>query len=146
MAKNNDYWIKNDNWLPVAENHFKSITDNPEKFGLTAQRITELCEEFGATGGSDGPARDSVMREAAQHGWVRIRTFDNGETRVIVQGYHIDRQISSIRDVVDQLRSYDVITETATMVISDYATGDSRTFRVGATGIPEHIDGDLELS
>lgn len=149
MAINRNYWIKDNNWIPVVDNHYQSILENPEQFGLTARRIAELCEECGPSsqaGDTDGPARDTVIREATQSGWVRIRTFNNIETRVVVQGYQVDQRIPSIQSLVDQLRSNGVITDTAAVVISDNATGETRSFRVGPAGIPEDIEGDLELS
>jgi hypothetical protein len=149
MAHNHNYWIKSENWLPVTENHFQSIKENPEQFGLTSQHIDELCDECGPSshaGDTDGPGRDSVIREATRNGWVRIRTFNSVETRVVVQGYQVEQHMPSIQDLIDKLRTNGVITDTAAVVISDYATGESRTFRVGPTGVPEGIEGDLELS
>ncbi|GEM_PF-3713893 len=155
MKRDHNYWIKGDQVIPVAEDHFNDILQSPEQFGLTKEKITELIGAAGGPSGSNGsaevpgPARDMVIKKAIENGWIRIRSFagsGTADTRVVIQGHQMDAKSSAIQDLISQLRNRDVITDTAVVVISDTATGDSRSFRIGPDTIDETVEGDLELS
>jgi hypothetical protein len=63
--------------------------------------------------------------------------------RIVVQGTQIDAQITSIPDFVAAILARDPVDGSATVVINDLANGDSRTFQVGASGVTDDVEGDL---
>lgn len=146
MSTVHDFWIKEDNWVPVKTNHFQTITELPDQFGMTAGEIEEICSQFSETSVSDGPAHDAIIRRATENGWIRIRCFNETETRVVVQGSRIDTRIPSVSDLISEIRKRRIIGEAGTVVLSDYATGETRSFRIGDSGITEEVEGDLDLS
>jgi hypothetical protein len=63
--------------------------------------------------------------------------------RIVVQSTRINEQVSSIPEFVADLLQRDPVDGSATVVISDLADGDSRTFQVGASGVSDAVEGDL---
>jgi hypothetical protein len=145
MSALTDYWIKNDEWLPVQESHYQTIAASPERFGLTQAEIDAILSEHGDSSGTHGPGRDQVVHRATENGWIRVRRFRSAEKRIVVQGTNIEKHISSVQDFVAQLKQHGILAEgDSTVVLSDFATGETRSFHVGDAGVPRDVEGDLD--
>jgi len=53
--------------------HITDIWHNPEKFGFTPDQITALHAKHGERRGQEGKAREELMLDAMNRGWMRIR-------------------------------------------------------------------------
>lgn len=143
MGQSHGFWTKKDEWIAVEDDHLSTILDDPERFGLTRAHIEEIYASTGQEVGSEGPARDEIMKQATENGWLRVRRFNNVDTRLVVQGTNIDSQIGSVSEFVTSMIAKASVDGSATVVITDFAGGDTRSFHVGASGITSDIEGDL---
>ncbi len=137
------FWRKNDEWITVTEDFVSAILAEPERFGMTRAAIDESYTAHGEKIGNEGHARDQVIKQAIENGWVRIRRYDTMGVRLVVQGAGIDAQISSIPEFLAEVLARDPSEESVTVVINDLANGETRTFHVGESGVSETIEGDL---
>ncbi|MFP4152442.1 MAG: hypothetical protein ACLFR8_05295 [Alkalispirochaeta sp.] len=136
-------WIKHEESISVPKDHASPILDDPQRFGLTQDQIDEIYARHGETPGSEGAARDELIRTATEHGWIRIRRYNDMGTRVVVQGTRIDQSVPSIPAFISRVLEQIQAQGEITIVISDFAGGDARTFRVGPSGVTDEIEGDL---
>lgn len=139
MSQEHAFWVSGETWVDAQGDHLKPILNEPEKFGLSQKRLTEVYEQHGESLGAEGRARDQLIREAAEKGWVRVRRYREPANRIVIQGYNIDSKFSSIRAFLQQLFERQIVTTEDTVVISDYESGEARSFRVRLT---EKSDGD----
>jgi len=59
----------------AAPNHISVVNGNPEKFGLSRAELDAWFEKHGEPPGSEGRAREEVLRKLIRRGWVRIRFY-----------------------------------------------------------------------
>lgn len=137
------FWRKNEEWITVVEDFLSAILEEPERFGMTRATIDESYAAQGEKVGTEGLARDRVIKQAIENGWVRIRRYDTMGVRLVVQGAGIDAQIPSIPEFLADVLARDPSEESVTVVINDLANGETRTFQVGESGVSETIEGDL---
>lgn len=143
MSASKDFWVKDDLWVPVEKDHLSPILDNPQQFGLTRERIESVYGTHNQEIGAEGPARDTIVKEATENGWLRVRRFNNIGSHFVVQGTKLDEQIESIPRFVEELFSHVSPESDATIVLSDLASAQSRSFHVGSSGITSDIEGEL---
>lgn len=60
--------------------HITAVINHPEKFGFTDEKITELYDKHGETVGSEGKAREEIMRHLFKRGWIRTRLYRREDT------------------------------------------------------------------
>jgi len=63
--------------LKVDTFHIHDIIQNPAKFGTTREHIDALHAEYNEQVGQEGRAREALIIEALQKGWIRIRAYRN---------------------------------------------------------------------
>ena len=74
--KNSAYWIS-----PIGEiipnnvSHIDYIYNNPEKFGFTKDQLDEIHAKHGERRGQEGNARDEILIQVMQQGWIRLRKY-----------------------------------------------------------------------
>jgi len=72
------YWISpRGEVLPVATNHIDIVIKNPKKFGYTKERIQEIYDNYEERLGSEGTAREVIIIDLLQKGFIRIRRYRN---------------------------------------------------------------------
>lgn len=68
------YWISPTGTMSVCStSHIAEVIKKPEAFGLTREEIEALYKETGEPLGHEGIAREEIMTELLNKGWVRIR-------------------------------------------------------------------------
>lgn len=71
------YWISpSGKIVPVEDGavaHINMVWRKPEFFGYTKAEIEKLHQRHGERIGQEGKAREEIMRDLLQKGWVRIR-------------------------------------------------------------------------
>lgn len=53
------------------------VISSPEKFGLTREYIEEQYEAYGEKIGTEGKARENIIRKLMFAGFTRIRKYGN---------------------------------------------------------------------
>jgi hypothetical protein len=72
------YWISpRGEVLPVATNHIDIVIKHPEKFGLTTKKIEDVYDRYEERMGSEGDAREEIILELLNKGFIRIRRYKN---------------------------------------------------------------------
>lgn len=143
MGDRHGFWTKNDEWISVEEDHFRTILDDPARFGLTREEIEQTFAKHGEEIGSEGRARDEVIQSVTERGWVRVRRYNNLGTRLVIQTTDVATQLPSIPAFIEQLAEHTDVGDDATVVISDYADGESRSFHIGSATETGEVEGDL---
>lgn len=74
------YWISpSGNIIPVLENHMKYVSSHPEKFNLTTLKIKSLYRKYKEPLGLEGKAREQILINILQQGWIRVRLVNRPE-------------------------------------------------------------------
>ena len=60
-----------------AGKHITQVTDAPEKFGVTREYLEAKFKEYGEPWGSEGKAREEIIKEIMKKGFIRIRLYHN---------------------------------------------------------------------
>lgn len=77
-AINLGLWLAPDgNYIKVESNHVSDIINNPSKFGVTDDFVTQLYDKHNERFGVEGNAREELIKLVLQRGWVRIRNYRN---------------------------------------------------------------------
>jgi len=75
-SSKNGYWVFGKKVYDVTTGiHVKLIVEHPELFNLTAEKINEAYARHKEPLGSEGAARDELIRLAASLGWIRVRHY-----------------------------------------------------------------------
>ena len=76
MSSNNGYWIKNKLIVDVSNStHINYIMDYPEDFNLTKDYISSLYKKYNEKIGTEGKAREEIIRKVSELGWIRVRHY-----------------------------------------------------------------------
>lgn len=77
MAVSVAYWINKRGQvleLPV-EKHITAVVQQPEKFGLTKEYVQKKYADHGEPVGLEGHAREELIREIVESGFIRVRLY-----------------------------------------------------------------------
>jgi len=72
------YWISPiGKILPIydADRHINQIIKNPKAFGLTIEKIQKMYDDENETLGTEGNAREMIIKALVLKGWIRIRRY-----------------------------------------------------------------------
>ena len=61
----------------MPQNHISMLIADPEKFGLTAEKIQNAYFRYGERIGVEGEARKELLLKVVQQGWIRLRRYPN---------------------------------------------------------------------
>lgn len=68
------YWYKHGKVIEVQNSlHIKDIIENPKTFDMTKEHIEEIYKKYNEKMGFEGKAREELMVEAMDKGWIRVR-------------------------------------------------------------------------
>ena len=59
--------------VEVPRRHITNILDNPEQYGYTKNELTDTYKKFNEPIGHEGKAREEIMTNLINKGWIRIR-------------------------------------------------------------------------
>lgn len=57
--------------------HINMVIENPEKFGLTLEKIKDFYASYGEPMGHEGRAREEIIKRLVRKKWIRIRKWPN---------------------------------------------------------------------
>lgn len=95
-ASGTAYWISRfGELIEVNTTHIDVIIKEPKKFGYTEEKIAALYEKYGEKIGQEGKAREEIITDLINKGWVRVRRYKN-------QGYsvNINRMSKKMKDTL----------------------------------------------
>tara|TARA_B100000700_G_C14962676_1_gene817299 strand:+ start:794 stop:1357 length:564 start_codon:yes stop_codon:yes gene_type:complete len=61
----------------TTENHINTIIAQPEKFGLSMDRIKKFYDYYNEPIGVEANAREKIIGMVLQQGWIRVRQYRN---------------------------------------------------------------------
>ena len=89
VGKANAYWISpKGKALAIADEsrHIHEIIADPETFGLTAAAIEAEYAKTGEVMGSEGDAREAIIKGLVNRGWIRIRHYGGHGSKWSING------------------------------------------------------------
>ena len=97
-SENNGYWIHGDDVYDVTfSSHVRLIVENPVLFGTSAAAVQATYHRYHESPGSEGQAREELVRRAASQGWVRVRHYSHPDYWII-QCDDTTKRLSVIRE------------------------------------------------
>jgi len=72
------YWINPiGKILPIkdSDRHIDMIIKNPKAFGFTLEKIQKMYDDENEVLGTEGTARERIIKELILKGWIRIRRY-----------------------------------------------------------------------
>jgi hypothetical protein len=74
-------------FIHVPQNHISTLIADPEKFGLTTEKIQNAYARHGERIGIEGEARKELLLRIIANGWIRIRRYPNRYWSVIAPSF-----------------------------------------------------------
>lgn len=95
-AKSQAYWISSyGEVVEVGTNHITMVINHPKKFGYTTKKIQDTYDKYDERLGQEGKAREEIILNLIDHGWIRVRRYDN-------KGYsvNISKMTKKVKDIL----------------------------------------------
>jgi hypothetical protein len=127
MSRKVGYWLSEKGAVPVERDHAETVLADPEQFELDRESLMALYRKHDESPGSEGFARDEVIRMAAKKGWIRVRIQNSTGNYVMLQGYEPERHLERISSFLCDLVHRDIIAADETIVLSDFASASTKT-------------------
>lgn len=126
------YWINSRGQILDigAEKHITQVIRNPEKFGVTKEYIDARYAEHGEMVGTEGKAREEIMKEVMKKGFIRIRLYKQFWS---IQAWDLDR------------RAYKALEKWAEQAIADPRAGQYMPVRLVSFSA-QYQDNSLDIS
>lgn len=67
--------------------HINQVTSNPEKFGVTKDYILKTYAKYGEKMGTEGKAREEIIKDVLTRGFIRVRLYPNRYWSVTTNRY-----------------------------------------------------------
>lgn len=64
-------------FINIDDTHINSIINYPEKFNLNRNYIDSVYKKYGETVGQEGEAREEIIKNIIEKGWIRVREYAN---------------------------------------------------------------------
>lgn len=112
------YWVSpSGEIIGIDRRHINFMSQDPEKFGITADHIQSLYKKYNERPGQEGKAREELMIDAMKNGWLRARHTDNRGW--IIQSYAFNkRDKDNIWDFIEKMYSRGDIRKNTPVAIS----------------------------
>jgi hypothetical protein len=76
-AAGNGYWVHgNDVYDMTTDIHVKFIEENPKLFDITSEMVKKIYDKHHEKIGSEGEAREELIKLVANNGWLRVRHYE----------------------------------------------------------------------
>lgn len=98
------FWYKNGKIIEVKTYHIEDVCDNYEIFGLSKEYIQSLYDLYHEEWGTEGKAREQIMIELMEKGWIRIReTISRDGSKWTIQFDDYKKRKKDLQEIVSQL-------------------------------------------
>ena len=76
VTKSDAYWISPSGKIKsVTDRHIHEVYNNPEAFGTSREEIEKAYKKFREKIGTEGNAREEIIKSILLRGWIRIRKY-----------------------------------------------------------------------
>jgi len=84
------YWISPDGVITSLPHkiHIEAIIKDPERFGFTQEEVQAKFDKYGEHPSQEGRAREELMVDAMNRGWIRIRKYNRPDFFSIQTGVY----------------------------------------------------------
>ena len=69
------FWVSENEIIENDAAHVRVVMGNPDKFGITGERIRHLYQVHAELPGTEGKARAQIVAEVCRNGWIRVRHY-----------------------------------------------------------------------
>lgn len=136
------FWVKGNEIIEVHEDsHINVIRQHPEKFGLSAGTVKALYAKCGEKIGTEGSAREDIIRLAADTGWIRIRHYLTPQDYWSVQFDSWDKRKKDVVTFIKWAVSKKIISATDELRLTGYRDGFYKDFSFSEGGIGLFLNG-----
>jgi hypothetical protein len=117
------FWLKNEIIIPVPTIHISTITENPEKFGLTTDYLKSKYEEHNEPYNHEGKARQEIIADLIKSGgWIRVRYTMKTDLWTLECGRLTNRVKDAILSFFMLLTGHDVGNQKAIDKMNSYSS------------------------
>ncbi len=101
------FWFKN-NTVLSGDLHIHIIIDNPSIFDLSMDYINKIYELENEPLGSEGKARQSIIKKVMKNNWIRVRYRPEQNTWYI-EVYNYETQKYNIKECIEYILKTGII-------------------------------------
>lgn len=95
------FWYKNGKVKEVNNYHISDIIGDAEAFGLTRKEIEEIYKKHNERFGTEGKAREEIMKKVMENGWIRVRQYiSQGGARWTINFHSFTKQKKDIQNMI----------------------------------------------
>jgi len=96
------YWIKGNKIIDISgTTHIDFILKHPQDFNITKDEILKTFEKYGEKIGSEGKAREEIIKKVSKFGWIRVRHYTRGQDYWSIQFDKFSIRKQSIRNFIE---------------------------------------------
>lgn len=117
------YWLHGHEIYPIDETHIAALVADPALFDLSDAVVAEAYRREGETPGSEGNARESLIKRVAADGWVRVRHYRTARDYWSIQADTIVNAIPTILRFVRWAHRQQITAADDELVIVGYRDG-----------------------
>lgn len=98
------FWYKDGQIIEVGSRHIIDVCNNAEVFGLTKEYIKSIYDLYSEEWGSEGKAREEIMIQLMEDGWIRVReSIDREGSKWTLQFDDYKKRKKELQEIVSQL-------------------------------------------
>lgn len=135
------YWAHGDNVFDVStSSHIKYILDHLSSFGLTEEDVRRAYAETGERFGTEGKARELLIKYAATHGWIRVRHYQRPRDFWSIQCDNTNSQQGALKRFCKWAIKHGLMDDSSEVTFLGYSNPqDSMTFYFTSGGIGKFL-------
>jgi len=100
----NAFWYKNGKIFNIeTKKHIDLITQEPEIFGLTKEDVQKAYKMFNEKPGTEGNAREYLIKKVARNGWIRVRHYTGRQDYWSIQYDVYRKREKDLKDLIATL-------------------------------------------
>lgn len=124
MAYYNRWWVSptGDIISVEAQNHITEIIRNPERFGTTREHVEEVYARHGERLGQEGNAREEIMKQVMDKGWIRMRDAYGPDSALMLETSNLSAKKGRIADILFSLLDSGKVKGYDPVIVMDWRT------------------------
>ena len=139
-SSRNGFWVKGETVYDVSfTTHVAFLIDHADLFRLTTKKIADIYKKHSEVVGSEGSAREELVRLAASKGWIRVRRYTRPREYISVQCNDVVRKRNEIVAFLEWTIEKGIVTTVEEVQLSDFADGVTYTFDWGDDGVRKYL-------
>jgi hypothetical protein len=121
-SPNSGFWLRGQTVYDVTtSSHITFLVEHPDLFEISAELIRRIYSSHSETIGTEGKARDELVKLATSRGWVRVRHYDKPRDYWSIQCDKTETRKRTIHEFIEWALSKEVMMEHDSAVILGFA-------------------------